>query len=51
MWATGHVPEKLRPAAFVSFLSPAILNLSKNSERNKTSTHCKAVLEARQEQD
>ena len=32
-------------AAFVLFLSPAMLNLARNSDRNKTSTRYKAIIQ------
>ena len=45
MWACSRKVEAVLLAASVSFLSPAILNPSRNSNRNKTSTHYKAIIQ------
>ena len=45
MWVCSRKVEAVLLAAFVSFLSPAMLNPSRNSDRNKTSTHYKAIIQ------
>ena len=45
MWACCRKVEAVLLAAFVSFLSPAMLNPSRNSDRNKTSTRYKAIIQ------
>ena len=44
MWACSRKVEAVLLAAFVSFLCPAMLNPSRNSDRNKTSTRYKAII-------
>ena len=46
MWACSRRVDGVLLAASVSFLSPAILNPSRNSDRNKTSTSNNPVLES-----
>ena len=45
MWACSRKVEAVLLAASVSFLSPAMLNPSRNSNRNKTSTRYKAIIQ------
>ena len=45
MWACSRKVEAVLLAASVSFLSPAMLNPSRNSDRNETSTHYKAIIQ------
>ena len=47
MYACSRKVEALLLAASVSFLSPAMLNPSRNSDRNKnkSSTHYKAIIQ------
>ena len=44
MWACSIKVEAVLLAASVSFLCPAMLNPSRNSDRNKTSTRYKAII-------
>ena len=44
MWVCSCKVEAVLLAAFVSFLSPAMLNPSRNSDRNKTSACYKAII-------
>ena len=45
MYASSGKVEAVLLAASVSFLSPAMLNPSRNSDRNKSSTHYKAIIQ------
>ena len=45
MWACSRKVEAVLLAASVSFLSPAMLNPSRNSDRKKTSTCYKAIIQ------
>ena len=45
MWACSSKVEAVLLAASVSFLSPMMLNPSRNSDRNKTSTRYKALIQ------
>ena len=45
MWVYSSKVEDVLLAASVSFLSPAMLNLSRNSDRNKISTRYKAIIQ------
>ena len=46
IWASSSkLKAVLLLAASVSFLSPAMLNPSRNSDRNNTSTHYKAIIQ------
>ena len=45
MWACSGKVEAFLLAASASFLSPAMLNSSRNSDRNKISTHYKAIMQ------
>ena len=45
MWACSGKVEAVLLAASASFLSPAMLNSSRNSDRNKISTHYKAIIQ------
>ena len=45
MWACFSKVETVSLAASVSFLSLAMLNPSRNSDRNKTSTRYKAIIQ------
>ena len=45
MWACSSKFEAVLLAASVSFLSPAMLNPSRNSDKNKTSTCYKAIIQ------
>ena len=46
IWVCSKKVDACRVAvASVSFLSPAILNLSRNSNRNKTSTRYKVIIQ------
>ena len=44
-WTCSSKVEAVLLAASVSFLSPAMLNLSRNSDRNKTNTRYKAIFQ------
>ena len=46
MWVCSRKVDTVLLAASVSFLSPVMLDTSRNSDRNKSSTCYKAVLEA-----
>ena len=43
MWACSMKVEAVLLVAFVLFLSPAVPNLDRNTERNHTSSHYKAI--------
>ena len=45
MWACSRKVEAMVLAAAMSILSPAMLNLSRNSDRNKTSTHYEVIIQ------
>ena len=45
MWPCSRKVEAMLLAAAISFLSPAMLNLSKNSDRNKTGTHYEVIIQ------
>ena len=45
MWVCSIKVEAVLLAASVSFLCPAMLNSSRNSNRNKTSTRYKAIIQ------
>ena len=45
MWACSSKVGPVLLAASVSFLSPAMLHQSRNCDRNKTSTHYKAIIQ------
>ena len=45
IWACSRNIEAVLLVASVSFLSPAMLNPSRNSDRNKTSTRYKAIIQ------
>ena len=45
IWACSSKVKAVLLAASVSFLSPAMLNLTRNSNRNKTSTRYKAIIQ------
>lgn len=45
MWPCSIKVEAVLLAALFSFLCPAILNRSRNSDRNKTSAHYKAIIQ------
>ena len=45
MWECSRNVEAMLLAVSVSFLSPAMLNPSRNSDRNKTSTRYKAIIQ------
>ena len=45
MWVCSSKVDAVLLAASVSFLSPAMLNPSRNSDRNKTNTRYKAIIQ------
>ena len=47
MWACSRKVEAVLLAAFVLFLSPAMPNLDRNTDRNNTSTRYKAIISLR----